>query len=1016
MSDANLTVLLADEKAYWVDSTHAGLLPDEVVVREWRNLPLQSRIEAVAALKARRTETAPKAQTKAYPGLWRIQKIEDIVVRDKQGGTESLTIRETLAFGLATTLVGETPNLIDEIEIPSTVKNHAASPAHSTGTAPVEQNYKTLTLQWDSLDPQKLNSIMAERTALTETAITVGTESHTGPWYLLSRKPSWAEDGSGVYEEKWGLQEWKFEAYGKQGDMDVTATRHIQGVPKDRVKAALDAEITLMGAEYGKAGVSYNQKIYWREDTADIITEATADQAKSDTNTSLTQKSKSVVRLVYKNATTIPDADVAAQGVTVRLEGRITANGIFDYEKETTTAVKQEVTQFDSEVSAAKTEKTKSGDNLYDADIAGYAITQTDGKVLKRSHIKNDDGTFRDVVQEVVSINQTASTDGTHSDQHLDADDRTEDTERYTAASAPLADVAFSTQGTIVETENAPNEDGTFRTEKKTVVSKEQEVLATVVGEDKFKQVKADYGKQIKDTNLAAHFPVAATTGEIQTRRISENADGTFDVTRERDIAQTVASATVTSEIKAFETIAVDVDRNNTAGDTPPASQTAGIIKRVTNKVNEYNRVDVEVETRTATDVTTAEQQTEVRAFDKTESLTDRNQDTIATPQTSQTAGTIISAKGTLNEFGKYDNIIVTKRSVPVADVEKSKTISLFETNTEVTDKHQILAVTEETTQTPGKVVMTRFQKDEFGRFTNTTVTKDSTNIEAARKETRATAFEVVSSVTDKNDAAVESPILSHTPGTIKTVTAVKNEFGEYDNTLETRTATADVTSEGNKVAAGDSVLTSSTVNNVASPASAPTFTAGQIDTQRKRLNEFGRWDVETTTDLRQDQSISSGNVVKTPRYTSAIAVVDGASIAPSALGEDEYGRVSYRKDKYGRYVGEKEVTTYNDTITIPGWALTSTKYDVKHIIRTTYQGKGYMRDLNYTVDVLQTNSANAAISHITGGLTSTEAGSSRYEPLGNGQYRAIKITAGTIASPSTVSTTWTADTGGNFP
>jgi hypothetical protein len=207
MSDANLPVLLADEKAYWIDSTHAGLLPDEVVVREWRNLPLQSRIEVVATLKARRTETNPKAQTKAYPGLWRIQKIEDIVVRDKQGGTESLTIRETLAFGLATTLVGETPNLIDEVEIPSTVKNHAASPAHSTGTAPVEQNYKTLTLQWDSLDPQKLNAIMAERTTWTETAITVGTESHTGPWYLLSRKPSWAEDGSGIYEEKWGLKD-----------------------------------------------------------------------------------------------------------------------------------------------------------------------------------------------------------------------------------------------------------------------------------------------------------------------------------------------------------------------------------------------------------------------------------------------------------------------------------------------------------------------------------------------------------------------------------------------------------------------------------------------------------------------------------------------------------------------------------------------------------------------------------------------------------------------------------------
>ena len=132
----------------------------------------------------------------------------------------------------------------------------------------------------------------------------------------------------------------------------------------------------------------------------------------------------------------------------------------------------------------------------------------------------------------------------------------------------------------------------------------------------------------------------------------------------------------------------------------------------------------------------------------------------------------------------------------------------------------------------------------------------------------------------------------------------------------------------------------------------------------------------------------------------------DGSVAAPTALGVGEYGRLSYRKDKYGRYVGEKEVTTYNDTITIPGWTLGSTSYGAEHVIRTIYQGRSVKRSLYYTITVIQTNSASSAIAHITGGLVSTEAGSSRYEPLANGQYRAIKIEA---ASPA--SSAWETDT-----
>jgi len=962
MSDAASAIALDENKAYWMDGEAVVQLGDEVRVREWRNLPLQARSELLAILLARTSVTNPKANTKAYSGVYRVLKVDDIVVRDRNGGTESLTLRETLAKGFeGNALTSELPRLAGDVDVIGSGTTEAANIAHPGGTATVQEESRVVKIRWSDLNKDALEALQATRTTVYAETITVGTETKTGPWYMIGRSPGWEEDGTGYYEETWSLDEWHMESKGKTGNRKVVVNRYIQGVPKNRIKTALDAEITALGATYGAQGYTYDQKIYWRDMNADIITEVS--QAVKGEIANFTSDASDSATVTEKSGESLYSADLsgyvleaATQGHMLKLQKSLNADGTINAVKSDALAVKQEVSQYDSEVSYAKTEKTKQGKNLFDADVVGYEISQTQGKVIRREHVINPDGTYDDVVREAQALNQTASTDGTHSDQHLDADDRTEDTERYTAATTPIADVAFATQGTIVETQNKPNEDGTYETVQKTVVSKEQEILDVVTGEEKFKQVKTDYGKQIKDTNLAAHFPVAATAGEIQTRRISENPDGTFDVTRDRDIAQTVASAETSSEISLFETVTTDVDRNNTAGDTPPISQTAGTIVKVTNKTNEYDRVDVVVETRTATGIT---------------------------------------------------------------DTEKVKTISLFETNTEVTDRHQTTAVPEEITQTAGQVVTTRSQKDEFGLFTNTTATKDSTNITEARKETKATAFEVVSSVTDKSDAAAETPIASHTAGTISTVTAIKNEFGEYDNTLETRTATPDVTSEGNKVAAGDSVLTSSTVNNVASPAAAPAFTAGQIDVQRKRLNEFGRWEVETSSDVRSDQSIAApttvtaiGNSVNTPRMSSVVKIIDGqAADTDLKLGVGEYGRVSYRKDKYGRYVGEKEVTTYTETFTIPGWALTSTERTATHILRTTYKGKGYKRTLAYKIYEAQVGTASAAISHCTGGLVGTEAGSSGYTVLANGQYKATKITA-----DEDNTTSWTADPGGDFP
>jgi hypothetical protein len=774
------------------------------------------------------------------------------------------------------------------------------------------------------------------------------------------------DDGSASYEETWSLGWTIFESHDASGNVDRTANRFIQGVPKNKVKDVLDSELALSG-NFATAGFRYSQKVYWREDSADIATESRIVNELTDSNTSETVKASTSVRTIYENTSAIPDAAVATQGKTERVQGSFTSDGKFNYTKEVDTAVKQEIASFTALSSASKTETEKSGKNLYDADLATYEpISATVGHVVRLSKTVNADGTYNDVVSDSQSISQTASIDGTHSDQHLDADDRTEDTVRATAASAPEADVAFTTQGTIVEVQNAPNEDGTFRTDVRTVVSKEQEILDSTLSEDKFKTVKADIGKQIKDTNLAAHYPIVATTGEVRSRRISENSDGTFDVVRDRDIAKTVASVETSSEIQAFETIARDVDKNNATGDTPPEAQTAGTIKTVTNRVNEYDRVDVSVETRTAVAVSTSERNTEARAFDKTDAVTDRNQAAIATPQTTQTAGTIVSARGRLNEFAKYDNTVETKTAVPVSATEKITSVNAFD-------------------------------KDER--------------------------------ISDKNQATIVTPITSQVAGTIKTAVGRLNEFGLYDNEAQTKTAVEKTVAGETRNVAADSVATTVVAKNISEPADiSETPVDGTIKIQAKRLNEFGLWDAETTDDVRKDQSLaigtlpsspstaSTGNVSISPRSTSITQVLDGVDSPPIGLAPSEYGAVSYRKDRYGRYVGEKTVTTYNDTIVIPGWQLSSDSRSVSHTIRTTYKGKGYKRDIAYTIYETQTSSANTArafagSTEARTALVGTEAGSSAYHPLANGQYYAIRIEADDANT-----TGWSPETDGDFP
>jgi len=364
---------------------------------------------------------------------------------------------------------------------------------------------------------------------------------------------------------------------------------------------------------------------------------------------------------VVATAASAPAADVAftTQGTVTNVKNAPNEDGTLRTEVETTVAKTQEIGVHNAKVSAAETVTEKSGKQLHDADLYDASVAATQGHVVTLEKRENNDGTFDEVLRDALAIDQTASTDGTHSDQHLDTLELTEDTVRHTAATAALTDVAYSTPGTLVETESIPNENGTFKTSAKTTVSKEVTLLADVVVEDKFRQVQADIGKNIFAATVTSTFPIAKTTGEVQTRTLAKNPNGTYQVERKRDIAvQNVTNAETTDERKAFEASTRSVERNSDAA-TIPSAQSAGTIVSVNNKVNDYNLTDITIDTRTAVSAANGvafETETEV-ANDSVKVSTEVKNATSEPDLTNVTpaAGVITVKRKSKNDFALWD-------------------------------------------------------------------------------------------------------------------------------------------------------------------------------------------------------------------------------------------------------------------------------------------------------------------------------------------------------------------------
>ena len=106
-AEYDIAVLLAERKAYLVDASKADALEsDRELTRAWRGIPNRWLEDIAADVRARRTETNPTADQRAYGGTWRIAQVA--ILRGSDGDGQLLQV---LRYGLATTLAVDEPRM-----------------------------------------------------------------------------------------------------------------------------------------------------------------------------------------------------------------------------------------------------------------------------------------------------------------------------------------------------------------------------------------------------------------------------------------------------------------------------------------------------------------------------------------------------------------------------------------------------------------------------------------------------------------------------------------------------------------------------------------------------------------------------------------------------------------------------------------------------------------------------------------------------------------------------------------
>jgi len=405
-----------------------------------------------------------------------------------------------------------------------------------------------------------------------------------------------------------------------------------------------------------------------------------------------------------------------------------------------------------------------------------------------------------------------------------------------------IANESSQTAGQIVTTRNSVNEDGLHNHTYSTNTATADDQVGIVVESDKFIT-----SRTITAVNeVARESEVAFVAGTLTTTSSTENEYGRFDNRITTKTAQADAEVALTTVVNAFDsnhvvTAVNEVAREAVAGHTP------GTIVTAVSRENDYGWFDNSRTTVTATKDVPSGTDIAVTKFASNTVVKVTHDDA---PETAKfTAGTTVSVRNTLDEFGEYTTAKST--SVAIADEEVGVTVavSAFASNSTITAVNEVAAETPVTSQSAGSIVTTTSTENEAGRFDNSRSVVTALADEEVAITASVDQFSSNRVITAVNEAAREAKVV-FSAGSRVTTTSTENEYGRFDNRVATEVALADeevaITASVDQFSS-NRVITA--VNEAAREAEV-VFSAGSRVTTTSTENEYGRFDNRVATEV----------------------------------------------------------------------------------------------------------------------------------------------------------------------
>jgi hypothetical protein len=295
-----------------------------------------------------------------------------------------------------------------------------------------------------------------------------------------------------------------------------------------------------------------------------------------------------------------------------------------------------------------------------------------------------------------------------------------------------------------------------------------------------------------------------------------------------------------------------------------------------TRENGKIKRQNISVAADCSKDVTTNETEAkidvEVRktrsmsAFDTDTTLTAKNEAIREVEQTVHVVGKVKTTTSDENEFGLFDNSVNTKTAIPDANVRNTKSISAFDKDESVTARNEVVRETAQTVQSVGTIVQTSSDENEFGLFDNSVNTKTAISDTDVDNSRSVDEFNDKTTVTARNEATREPEITSVSGGVISSTRSSKNEFGEYDNSLSTDEALLQVDVQNSRTITKFDDNTTETARNEENRETAGVAVSGGIITStQSSLNSHGKFDNSKNT----KKAIADAEVKKSKTITA---------------------------------------------------------------------------------------------------------------------------------------------------